>query len=119
MGMGVRSSASQAVPLGLEFWPTNLGSGIQSVPTRGLSDLDMLDALTGSNQDDENKSKNHVTDGVQMHRLAASAGERDYKLCSGPTEHMEDAHGHGAANDLFPDGAHECAGDCYGCGIGS
>ena len=38
--------------------------------------------------------------------------ERGYKLCSGPTEHMEDAPGHGAANDLFPDGAHACAGDC-------
>ena len=43
-----------------------------SVPTRGLSD--MLDALTGRNQDDENKSKIHVTDEVQIHRLATSAG---------------------------------------------
>ena len=42
-----------------------------SVPTRGLSE--MLGALTGGNQDDENKSKIHVTDEVQMHRLAASA----------------------------------------------
>ena len=42
--------------------------------------------------------------------------KRGYELCSGPTEHLEDAHGHAAANDLFPDGAHACAGDCYGCG---
>ena len=42
-----------------------------SVPTRGLSD--MLDALTGGTQDDENKSKIHVTEEVQMHRVAAAA----------------------------------------------
>ena len=29
--------------------------------------------------------------------------ERGYELCSGPTEHLENAHGHAAANDLFPD----------------
>ena len=93
-----------------------------SVSTRGLSDI--FDALTGGNQDDENKSKIHVTDEVQMHRLAASSAgsssslclpglpscERGYELCSGPTEYLEDAHGHAAANDLFPDGAHACAG---------
>ena len=45
--------------------------------------------------------------------------ERGYELCSGPTEHVEDAHGYAAANDLFPDGAHACAGDCYGCGNSS
>ena len=45
--------------------------------------------------------------------------ERGYELCSSPTEHLEDAHGHAAANDLFPDGAHACAGDCYGCGNSS
>ena len=50
-----------------------------SVPTRGLSD--MLDALTGRNQDDENKSKIHVTDEVQMHLLAASAGGFSSTLC--------------------------------------
>ena len=51
-----------------------------SVPTCGLSD--MLDALTGRNQDDENKSKIHVTDEVQMHRLAASAaGSSSASLC--------------------------------------
>ena len=50
-----------------------------SVPTRGLSD--MLDALTGGNQDDENKSKIHVTDEVQKHRLAASAGGSSSTLC--------------------------------------
>ena len=103
-----------------------------SVPTRGLSD--MLDALTGGNQDDENKSKIHVTDEVQMHRpcsilcriffiIIVSAGfakcECGYELCSGPTEHLEDARGHAAANDLFPDGAHACAGDCNGCGNSS
>ena len=32
--------------------------------------------------------------------------ERGYELCSGPTEHLEDAQGHAAANDLFPDWAH-------------
>ena len=50
-----------------------------SVPTRGLSD--MLDALTGGNQDDENKSKIHVTDEVQMHRLAASSAGSSSSLC--------------------------------------
>ena len=45
--------------------------------------------------------------------------ERGYELCSGPTEHLEVAHGHAAANDLFPDGAHACVGDCYGCGNSS
>ena len=50
-----------------------------SVPTRGLSD--MLDALTGGHQDDENKSKIHVTDEVQMHRLAASAAGSSSSLC--------------------------------------
>ena len=30
--------------------------------------------------------------------------ERGYELCSGPTEHLEDAPGYAAANDLFPDG---------------
>ena len=51
-----------------------------SVPTRCLSD--MLDALTGRNQDDENKSKIHVTDEVPMHRLAASsAGSSSSSLC--------------------------------------
>ena len=51
-----------------------------SVPTRGLSD--MLDSLTGRNQDDENPSKIHVTDEVQMHRLAASsAGSSSSSLC--------------------------------------
>ena len=50
-----------------------------SVPTRGLSD--MLDALTVGNQDDENKSKIHVTDEVQMHRLAASAAGSSSSLC--------------------------------------
>ena len=50
-----------------------------SVPTRGLSD--MLDALTGGNQDDENKSKIHVTDEVQVHRLAASAAGSSSLLC--------------------------------------
>ena len=50
-----------------------------SVPTRGLSD--MLDALTGRNHDDENKSKIHVTDEVQMHRLAASAVGSSSALC--------------------------------------
>ena len=50
-----------------------------SVPTRGLSD--MLDALTGGNQDDENKSNIHVTDEVQMHRLAASAAGSSSTLC--------------------------------------
>ena len=47
--------------------------------TRGLSD--MLDALTGGNQDDENKSKIHVTDEVQMHRLAASVAGSSSSLC--------------------------------------
>ena len=50
-----------------------------SVPTRGLSD--MLDALTVGNQDDENKSKIHVTDEVQMHRLAASSAGCSSSLC--------------------------------------
>ena len=50
-----------------------------SVPTRGLSD--MLDALTGGNQDDENKSTIHGTDEVQMHRLAASAAGSSSTLC--------------------------------------
>ena len=50
-----------------------------SVPTRGLSD--MLDALTGRNQDDENKRKIHVTDEVQMHRLAASSAGSPSSLC--------------------------------------
>ena len=50
-----------------------------SVPTRGLSD--MLDALTGEHQDDENKSKIHVTDEVQMHRLAASSAGSSSSLC--------------------------------------
>ena len=50
-----------------------------SVPTRGLSD--MLDALTGGNQDDENKSKIHVTDEVHMHRLAASSARSSSSLC--------------------------------------
>ena len=49
-----------------------------SVATRGLSDV--LDALTGRNQDDENKSKIHVTE-VQMHRLAASAAGSSSTLC--------------------------------------
>ena len=50
-----------------------------SVPTRGLSD--MLHALTGGNQDDENKSKIHVTDEVQMHSLAASAAGSSSTFC--------------------------------------
>ena len=50
-----------------------------SVPTRGLSD--MLDALTVRNQDDQNKSKIHVTDEVQMHRLAASSAGCSSTLC--------------------------------------
>ena len=50
-----------------------------SVTTRGLSD--MLDALTGGNQDDENKSKIRVTDEVQMHRLAASSAGSSSSLC--------------------------------------
>ena len=50
-----------------------------SVSTRGLSD--MLDALTGGNQHDENKSKIHVTDEVQMHRLAASSAGSSSSLC--------------------------------------
>ena len=50
-----------------------------SVPTLGLSD--MLDAVTGRNQDDENKSKIHVLDEVQMHRLAASAAGSSSTLC--------------------------------------
>ena len=45
--------------------------------------------------------------------------ERVYELRSGPTEDMEDAHGYATANDTFPDGAHACAGDCYGCGSSS
>ena len=49
-----------------------------------------------------------------MHRLAASAAGSSPTLClpglpsasvatnfAGPTEHMEDAHGHAAANDVF------------------
>ena len=50
-----------------------------SVTTRGLSD--MLDAFTGRNQDDRNKSKIHVTDEVQMHRLAATAAGSSLSLC--------------------------------------
>ena len=50
-----------------------------SVPTGGLSD--MLDALTVGNQDDENESKIHVTDEVQMHRLAASSAGSSSSLC--------------------------------------
>ena len=50
-----------------------------SVTARGLSD--MLHALTGGNQDDENKSKIHVTDEVQMHRLAASAAGSSSTFC--------------------------------------
>ena len=50
-----------------------------SVPTRGLSD--MLDALTGRSQDEENKSKIHVTDEVQTHRLAASSAGSSSSLC--------------------------------------
>ena len=51
-----------------------------SVPTLGLSD--MLDAVTERNQDDENKSKIHVLDEVQMHRLEASAaGSSSSTLC--------------------------------------
>ena len=98
-----------------------------SVSTRGMTD--MLDALMGRNQDDENKSKSHVTDEVQMHRLAASAGRSSSTLClpglpsasvatniaHGQQNTKGDAHGRAAANDLFPDGAHACAGDCYGC----
>ena len=42
---------------------------------------DMLDALTEGNQDDENKSKIHVTDEVQMHRLAASSAGFSSSLC--------------------------------------
>ena len=41
----------------------------------------MLDAFTGGNQDDENKSKIHVTDEVQMHRLAAPAAGSSSTLC--------------------------------------
>ena len=93
----------------------------------------MLDALREGNQDDENKSKIHVTDKSPNAQTCSicwwvfinivSAGfakcERGYKHCAGPAEHMEDAHEHAAANDLFPDGAHACAGDCYGCGKSS
>ena len=50
-----------------------------SVPTRGLSD--MLDALTGGNLDDENKSNIHVTDEVQMHKLSASSAGSSSSLC--------------------------------------
>ena len=100
-----------------------------SVPTRGLSD--MLDALTGRNQDAENKSKILVTDEVQMHRLAASSARSSSSLClpglpsaSVATNFAQDQNTRKMLMDMQQQmisfqTAHACAGDCYGCGNSS
>ena len=95
-----------------------------SVSTRGLSD--MLDALAGRNQNNENKSKIHVTDEVQMHRLAASGAGSSSTLClpglpsaSVATKIAQDQQNTWKMLvDMqqqmisFQTGAHACAGDC-------
>ena len=102
-----------------------------SVPTHGLSD--MLDALTGRNQDDENKSKIHVTDEVQMHRHAASSAGSSSSLClpglpsaSVATNFAQDQQNTWKMlMDMqqqmisFQTGLMRALEDCYGCGNSS